>query len=107
MDMLPANLPSVGNARLPEVYANAKTALQACVTLDECKTWADKAEAMASYAKQANDPEMRQMADRIQARAIRRCGVLLKGIEPAHGANQNIQDGGVPKVTRENAAEDA
>jgi hypothetical protein len=50
---------------------------------------------------------MHVMADRIQARAIRRCGDLLKAIKPARGANQNIQDGAVPKVTRENAAEDA
>jgi hypothetical protein len=50
---------------------------------------------------------MHKMADRIQARAIRRCGELLKEIKPAHGANQNIQEGTLPKVTRESAAEDA
>ncbi len=47
------------------------------------------------------------MADRIQARAIRRCGELLKQIEPANGANQNIREGNHPKVTREMAAADA
>jgi hypothetical protein len=44
---------------------------------------------------------------RIQSRAVRRCGELLKQISPARGANQNIRDGAVPKVTRENAARDA
>jgi hypothetical protein len=78
-------LPSVGNTRLPKAYANAKIALQACVNLDECQTWANKAEAMASYAKQANDTEMRKMADRIQARAIKRCGALLQEIDPSKG----------------------
>lgn len=48
------------------------------------------------------------MATRIQARAIRRCGELLKEIEKQHGANQNIGDGDGPKVyTRKEAAEDA
>jgi hypothetical protein len=45
--------------------------------------WADKAEALASYAKQANDNTLRQLADRIQARAIRREGELLQLIEVA------------------------
>ncbi len=40
------------------------------------------------------------MALRIQNRAMRRVGELLKQIRPAHGANQNIEDGAVPKVTR-------
>jgi hypothetical protein len=47
------------------------------------------------------------MADRIQARAIRRCGKLLK-ISPANGANQNIREGLTnPKVTQESAATEA
>lgn len=52
-----------------------------------------RAEALASYAKQAKDDALRKMADRIQARAIRRCGELLKQVEPKQGANQNIHDG--------------
>ncbi len=40
---------------------------------------------MASYAKQANDDTMRKMADRIQVRAIRRCGELLEQIEASKG----------------------
>ncbi len=47
------------------------------------------------------------MADRIQARAVKQCGRLLKEIEKAHGANQNIGEGDCPKVTRTQAARDA
>jgi hypothetical protein len=47
------------------------------------------------------------MARRIQARAYERCGELLKQIEPAHGANQNIREGDLPNVTRESAATEA
>ena len=39
---------------------------------DECWEWANKAEALASYAKMADDDSLRIMADRIQARAVRR-----------------------------------
>jgi hypothetical protein len=44
----------------------------------------DKAKALASYAKQANDETLHRYADRIKARAIRRCGQLVKQIEPKH-----------------------
>jgi hypothetical protein len=104
---LPAELPEIANARLPEAYQNARNALARCSNLDECQTWANKAEALASYAKQAGDDGLRRMADRIQARAVRRCGELLDEIEPRQGANQNIQDGADPKVGRAAAAEAA
>jgi hypothetical protein len=73
-------------ARLPQTYANAKTALYNCVTVDECQSWADKAAALASYAKQSQDEELMRMATRIRDRAIRRAGELLKQIAPGQGA---------------------
>jgi len=60
--------------------------------MDECKSWADKAEALSSYAKQANDNTLHRLADRIQARAIRREGELLEEIEAA--TNQHDISGG-------------
>lgn len=99
---------NAANARLPQTYESAKTALANCAQLDECQDWADKAAALASYAKQANDDEMMKMAVRIRDRAIRRAGELLKQIEPGHGKNQNITDGTDSKVlTRTEAARDA
>lgn len=48
------------------------------------------------------------VADRIQARAIRRCGELLKQVEARQGANQNIRDCSDMKVlTRTDAATQA
>jgi hypothetical protein len=82
-----AQLPSVANAQLPETYERAKTALAECSSIDECKDWSDKAAAMASYAKMSDDDSLRKYAERIQARAIRRCGELLRQIEPATGKN--------------------
>jgi hypothetical protein len=107
MNMMPTNI-NVAQARLPARYEQAKVALSSCANIDECKDWADKAQALASYAKQANDDELLKMSTRIRDRAIRRAGELLKQIEPARGANQNIGGGTSPKViTRKEAAADA
>lgn len=78
------------SARLPQSYESAKLALANCVRLDECQDWADKAEAIASYAKQADDPELMKMAIRIRDRAIRRMGELLKQIEPEPGTRSDL-----------------
>lgn len=99
------------SARLPQTYESAKNALSECVALDECKSWADKAAALASYAKQANDDELMKMATRIRDRAIRRAGELLQQIEPATGKNnQHAQvktDGAVTFQSRGAAAREA
>src|SRR5690554_3481448 len=104
MMQLPQHI-SVASARLPQTYEAAKSALAQCSAVDECKDWADKAAALASYAKQSNDDQLEKLALRIRARAIRRAGELLKQIEPGYGANQNIKDGSDPNVlTRKQAA---
>lgn len=69
---------------------------------------ANKAAALASYAKQSQDDELMKMATRIRDRAIRRAGELLKQIEPKRGANQNIGGDAPTKVmTRKEVASDA
>ena len=61
-----------------------------------------------TWKQQAKDDSLRKMADRIQSRAINRCGELLRQIPEARGANQNIEEGALPNVvTRTSAAEDA
>ena len=62
---LPQNIDKA-NASLPVSYENARNALANCQAVDECKEWADKAAALASYAKQADDDELYMMARRIQ-----------------------------------------
>lgn len=97
----------MSQASLPATYVAAVNALANCESVDECQSWANKAIALATYAKQAQDERLLQMATRIKARAIRRAGELLRQIPAANGANQNIQDGTVPIVTRTSAATDA
>lgn len=86
-DHLPVD---VAHARLPTVYEAAKIALAECWRIDECKDWADKAEALASYARQANDDELHKMATRIQSRAVSRCGEILETYD-GRGNNQHSE----------------
>ena len=83
---LPAELSHlVNSAQLPQLYETAKNALAECERLDECAEWADKAAAIASYARQADDVELENYARRIRARAVRRCGELLRNFDARGG----------------------
>lgn len=97
---------SVNSAPLPQTYEHAKLALSECNRIDECQSWANKAEALASYARQADDDTLRKLADRIQARAVRRAGELLKQFD-GKGRNQYSEDNNGTVVTQKQAAEQA
>jgi hypothetical protein len=102
-------LPSVAKATLPERYEAAKAAISECSRVDECKDWGDKAAALASYAKQSGDKTMEETAMRIRARAIKRCGELLKEVEKASGG-QPYQKGSTSRgapTSRRSVAEQA
>jgi hypothetical protein len=100
-----STLPSVANAKLPETYERAKTALAECSSIDECKDWSDKAAALASYAKMSDDDTLRKYAERIQARAIRRCGELFRQLDrPEQGGRPK---NGMDAPTVSSAARDA
>lgn len=104
------NLPTnVSGASLPQTYRNAQIALQECSQVDECKDWADKAAALASYARQSEDDQLEKMAQRIRARAIRRAGELLKQVEDAR-KGQNLpgaKSEDAPTFSRSDAAREA
>jgi hypothetical protein len=99
---------AIDAAQFPTVYEGARKALEECSRIDECKSWADKAAALRSYARQAKDDTLRVLAVRIQARAERRAGELLKQIPPADESTRFGRAGGArPAVTRKQAATDA
>ena len=79
-------LPSLANAKLPANYLAAKNAIAECVRIDECKSWKDKAAALASYAKQTEDKELERMSRRILARAYDRMKELLAAVPAQNGA---------------------
>lgn len=96
-------------ASLPVTYEKARSALSECFKLDECKGWADKAKALASYAKQADDDELYKMARRIQGRAVRRVGELLQEFQTSEkgGRPEARNGGGGPPVSQRQAAKDS
>lgn len=101
-------LAPISAAQLPRTYEAARIALAECSEVDECKEWADKAAALASYARQAEDDQLERMAQRIRARATRRAGELLKQIEPGKtGPKTELGVGDHTKFNREDAARDA
>ena len=59
---VPAELPNIADARLPAAYETAKQALAECSRIDECQNWADRAAALASYARQARDDTLLNFA---------------------------------------------
>jgi hypothetical protein len=103
------NVPAlnIAEAPLPAVYVQAKNALAECASLDECKEWSDRAEAMRSYARQAKDDTMYKMALRIQARATRRCGELVKTFQTGPKGGRPKNGNGTDPVSQREAAKDA
>jgi hypothetical protein len=85
----------ISRAILPANYEKAKRAIAACERIDECQDWADRAAALASYAKQSTDDSLLRLAMRIQLQAVRRCGELMKKI-PAHPGGRPKTSGGAP-----------
>ena len=83
-------------------YDQARHALAQCERIDEAKDWANKASALAAYAKQANDPELEASARRIRARAFRRMGELSQELEkskPDKGHGAGLPSGGKTKAS--------
>lgn len=88
---------NIARAGLPQTYEAAKVALAKCAKIDECKEWADKAQALASYARMADDDELFKMAVRIQARAVRRAGELLKQFDGRGNNQHTVGAYGIPQ----------
>jgi hypothetical protein len=95
----------MATSSLPVSYEAAQRALAECSRVDECKGWSDRAAALAAYARMAKNDDLRLMALRIQARAVRRCGELLKQVPAASGARTDQP--GVGAHTRSQVAEEA
>jgi hypothetical protein len=87
------NIPATVSAPLPATYEAAKSALAHCQAIDECKDWADKAVALASYARQSEDLELEKMAIRIRERALRRASEIARQMMQPHGTNQHTKAG--------------
>jgi hypothetical protein len=89
-----ADFPTIAEAKLPATYEAALTAIAECERVDECKNWADQAAAMRAYAAMRDDRRLHLLALRIQLRAERRCGELLKQVEVQPGKRTDLEPGG-------------
>jgi hypothetical protein len=101
------NIPATVSAPLPATYEAARSALAQCQAIDECKEWADKAAALASYARQSEDLELEKMAIRIRDRATRRAGELLKQIPPGKTGPKQLTEGTHTQLSRTEIAQRA
>ena len=68
------------------LYNSAKRALAEYKTVDEVKSFRDKALAIEAYAKQANDYDLERDAAVARVRAERKCGELLAETDKQSGA---------------------
>lgn len=102
-----ATIPDLESAPLPVRYEAAKTALAECYAVDECKDWADKASALASYARQAKDDSLYKTAGRIHGRALRRVGELQKQFQSRGARTDKPSNGTDTKLTQESVAREA
>jgi hypothetical protein len=97
MNNLVEVVPAVMEPKLPATYEAARTAIEQCAKIDECKDWADKAAAMKAYAIMSHDRTLHNLALRIQLRAERRCGELYEKVESQPGKRTDIEpSGGAP-----------
>lgn len=98
MQNLPANFPihvkpKIAQAIVPVVYSEAVNALTKCRSIDESKFWADKADALAAWAKIYKNNEAEAEAKRLKAHAYRRMSELAESMLPTPDRRGRRQQG--------------
>jgi hypothetical protein len=79
-DLSPSVRGELEALREPDYYERAVTALKECERAECCKIIDDKHLALGHYARRAKDKRAYIVALRIRARAIRRCGEILRSL---------------------------
>ncbi len=84
-------------------YEAACRALAECKSVDEVKTWADKAAAMQAYGRMAKDKTLEVDAAEIRIRAERRLGEMLAQQKADGGLNTGAAGAAGPGRGKKNA----
>jgi len=69
---------------MPVEYDRALQALVACTRIDEARTWSDKADALAAWARIYQNDQASVLARRLKLHAYRRMGELAEELRPKH-----------------------
>ncbi len=80
------------------VYDAACRALAECKSVDEAKSWADKAAAMQAYGRMSKDKTLESDAAEIRIRAERRLGEMLAESEMHKGGRPVAPETGSQKI---------
>jgi len=71
-------------------YERALATVYDSQRVDDCRAYADQANALSVYAKRANDQSLYHLARRTELHAMRHCGVLLERYRPtSRGGNRS------------------
>lgn len=117
-DELAANLPAVfkrQDAPIPEIYEDAKRAIQTCERVVKVKKYERSARALEELGRMAEDHEIIHAARRLRLYAVRKAGEILREYkrDPEKNLPQHRRDGGGPTsggdhpTTQREAAEEA
>jgi len=91
----------VPTAFLPNNYVAACTAIKACARYDEAAEMSNRAAAIATYAREAQDTTLKVNAEKIKLRAERRVGELLEELWAEHKGGEVV---GLSSYRQEQAA---
>ena len=74
---------------VPVQYETAIKALTECIHLDDAKVWADKADALAAWAKIYRSKDAELKAKQLKLHAFRRMGQIAEELRPTRRAGRN------------------
>lgn len=82
---------------VPVEYENALRSLQTCLTIDDTKYWANKADALSAWAKMYRDDNVGRKAKQLKLHAYKRMGQLAAELRPQRAAPSEFTPKGLHK----------
>lgn len=99
--IVPVPKGNFSTARIPLIYKDAVKALAQCSSIDEAKFYADKADALAAWARIYIDDAAMIEAQRLKLHAYRRMALLADEIMLDWRLSKGLSTASVPRVLRD------